>query len=217
MVISPLLRGLFGLHTDAAQHKVVLAPHVPADWTSFSIHNVHAGDTSLDFGYRKTADGIELTIESATDASLEFSPAVSPRARILGAELNGSRVQFQISKSDLDQHIMIRTKISKGKNTLRMRIENEFGISYDSSLPPLGSSSLGLRLISDSWSASRDEESLEFAGAAGASYELAVWNPAQIASVDGAEVRDGKLTVSISANSTEAYPRQKVVIHFAVR
>jgi glycogen debranching enzyme len=217
MVISPLLRGLFGLQTDAAQHKVIFAPHVPADWTSFAIHNVHAGDATLDFVYRKSADGIELTIESTADASLEFSPAVSPRARILGAELNGSRVQFQISKSDLDQHIMIRTKISKGKNTLRMRIENEFGISYDSSLPPLGSSSLGLRLISDSWSASRDEESLEFAGAAGASYELAVWNPAQIASVDGAEVRDGKLTVSISANSTEAYPRQKVVIHFAVR
>ena len=214
MVISPLLRGLFGLQTNAAQDKVVLAPHVPADWTSFAIHNVRAGDATLDFAYTKTADAIDLMIESTANASLEFSPAASPRARIVGAEMNGNRVPFQISKSASDQHIVVRTNISKGKNELRIRIKNDFGISYNSSLPALGSSSIGLRLISDSWSASGDEESLEFAGAAGARYELGLWNPGQIASVDGAEVRNGKLAVSIPANSSEAYPHQKVVIHF---
>jgi hypothetical protein len=110
---------------------------------------------------------------------------------------------------------VVRTKLSKGKNTLRIRMNNDFGISYESSLPPLGSSSLGLRLISDSWSTSGDEESLEFAGAAGARYELAVWNPGQIASADGAEIKNGKLVVSIPANSSDVYPHQKVLIHFA--
>jgi glycogen debranching enzyme len=215
MVISPLLRGLFGLETVAAQHKVVLAPHVPADWTTFAIHNVRAGDATLDFAYKKSADAIDLTIESSAGASLEFSPAASPRARILGAEINGSRVPYQISKSGIDQHIVLRANISKGKNALRIRMKNDFGISYESSLPPLGSSSLGLRLISDSWSASGDEESLEFAGAAGARYELAVWNPGQIASADGAEIKNGKLVVSIPADSSDVYPHQKVLIHFA--
>ena len=93
-------------------------------------------------------------------------------------------------------------------------MKNDFGISYASSLPPLGSSSLGLHLISESWSPSGNEESLEFAGAGGARYELAVWNAGQIASVDGAEVRNEKLVVSIPANSSEPYPHQKVVIRF---
>jgi hypothetical protein len=217
MVISPLLRGLFGLETDAAQHKVVFAPHVPADWTSFAIHNVHAGDVTLNFGYRKTQDEINLQIESSGPSSLEFSPALSPRARIMGAELNGNHVPFQISKSDVDQHVVVRISISKGKSSLRIRLRNDFGIGYASSLPPLGSSSLGLRLVSDSWSASGDAESLEFAGAAGARYELTVWNPGQIASVGGTEIRNGKLMIKIPASSSEAYPHQKVVIHFAAR
>jgi len=214
MVISPLLRGLFGLQTNAAQHKVVLAPHVPADWTRFAIHNVRAGDATLDFAYRKTGEEIELTIESSADASLEFSPAASPRARMLGAEINGSRVPHQISKSDMDQHVVVRANISKGKNILRIRMKSDFGISYANSLPPLGSSSLGLRLISDSWSMSGDEESLEFAGAAGRRYELVVWNAGQIASVDGAEIRNGELVVSIPENSSETYPHQKVAVRF---
>ena len=140
MVISPLLRGLFGLETDAAQHKVVFSPHVPADWTSFAIHNVRAGDTSLDFVYRKTLDGISLQIESSGASSLEFSPALNPHARMIGAELNGRRVPFQISKSDIDQHVVVRLTIPKGKSTLRIKLQNDFGISYVSSLPPLGTS-----------------------------------------------------------------------------
>src|SRR5437879_7111704 len=35
MVISTLLRGLFGLETDAAARRVVLAPNVLPDWCSF--------------------------------------------------------------------------------------------------------------------------------------------------------------------------------------
>ncbi len=217
MVISPLLRGLFGLQTDAAQHKVILAPHIPAGWTTFAIRHVSAGDATLDFVYRKTLDEISLQIESNAEASLEFSPALSTRARILGAELNNGHVPFQISKSEADRHCVLRVNVPKGKSDLRIRLRNDFGISYASSLPPLGSSSLGLRLISDSWSASGDEESLEFAGAAGASYELAVWNPAQASSVEGAEIKNGKLGISIPANSSKAYPHQKVVIHFAAR
>jgi glycogen debranching enzyme len=215
MVISPLLRGLFGLQTDATQRKVVLSPHVPADWTSFAIHNVRLGDATVDFAYSKTVDAISLQIESKAAASLEFSPALSPRTRIISAELNGNRVPFHISKSDTDQHCVVRVKIPKQKSTLRIRLKNDFGISYASSLPPLGSSSLGLRLISDSWSESGNEELLDFAGAAGASYELGVWNPAKASSVDGARIKDGKLVVNIPASPSETYPHQKVVIHFA--
>src|SRR5713226_7516927 len=43
MVISPLLRGLFGLQADAQNHQLTLSPHIPADWTSFAVRNVHLG------------------------------------------------------------------------------------------------------------------------------------------------------------------------------
>jgi glycogen debranching enzyme len=216
MVISPLLRGLFGLQTDAVQHKVVLSPHIPADWTSFAIHNVRAGDAMLDFSYRKTLDEASLQIESSGAASLEFSPAFSPRARIVGAELNGNRVPFQISKSDIDQHVAVRLTVPKGKSTLRIHVRDDFGFVFKNGLPYLGSQSQGLRITSETWSNSHDDLTLEPKGLTGAEYEMGIWNPGQIASVEGAEIRNGKLVVRMSSNP-ETYAPQKIVIHFSKR
>ncbi len=217
MVISPILRGLFGLETNASEHKVVLAPHVPADWNSFAIHNVRAGDATLDFAYHKTLDEITLSITSNAAASLEFSPAISPRARIMEVELNGKRVPFRISQTAVDQHISIELPISAGRSALRIRLRNDFGLVFNNVLPYLGSRSQGLRITSESWSASRDVLTLDAQGLPAAKYELAVWNPEQIESVEGASIQGGKLLVEISGDSAGPYASQKVVIHFVRR
>ncbi len=217
MVISPLLRGLFGLETDAAANRVIFIPHVPADWTSFAIHNIRAGNATLDFHFRKTVDEIILEIESSDNIDFEFSPALSPRARLISAEVNGHRVSPRIDKNDLDQHVEVHTSLTKGKSTLRIRLQGDFGINYSNSLPALGNPSRGLRVISESWTASHDTLTLEVAGVAGASYELAIWNPGQIASVEGAKLKHGNLLLQTPANSAEPYPRQKITIHFAAQ
>jgi hypothetical protein len=215
MVISPILRGLFGLETDAAQHRLVFAPHIPADWDSFAIHNLDVGEVNLDLTFHRTTDEMTLAVESSGSATVEFSPALSPRARILSAELNGKRVQFQSSQNEFDQHLTARLSLASGKNTFRVRVQNDFGITFDSALPYLGSRSQELRITSQTWSASRDAVTLQAEGAPGAQYELAVFNPRQIASVDGAELRDGKLVVKMTSNPHELYEPQQIVIHFA--
>ena len=65
MVISPLLRGLFGLDWDAPKHTLRLAPHLPADWDGAELRNVPLGSTSIDLTYRRTGD--HLAIEAKTD------------------------------------------------------------------------------------------------------------------------------------------------------
>ncbi len=215
MVISPLLRGLLGLETNASSHKVVFSPHVPADWTSFAIRNIRIDATTLDFHYNRTQKEITLDIESNGDSVLEFAPALSLRARVAGAEVNGHGVPIQIQPNNFDQHARIKTPLIKGKNTVRIRVNNDFGISYASELPPLGSSSTGMRVISETWSTSHDALTLEVAGFRGAHHELAIWGPGQIVSVDGAKVKDGKLIVEIPPNGSEGYSRGKVAIHFA--
>lgn len=212
MVISPLLRGLFGLETDAGDHRVTFAPHVPADWASFAIHNVRAGDTALDLNFQRSADEITLSVESSGAATLDFSPAVSLRAKILGAELNGNRLAFQVAKHSSDQHVSTRASLVKGKNTIHFRLRNDFGITSENSMPPLGSRSMGLRIVSQSWS--QDALTLNIEGFPGTEYELAVLNPADIRSVDGGELRNGKLTIQIPANAPPGYVPQKIVIHF---
>jgi glycogen debranching enzyme len=222
MVISPLLRGLFGLEVDATARHLRFAPHVPADWSSFAIDNVRVGTVALNFRYHKTAEEITLqTNRSGTgDCAIEFSPALSPRAQVAGAELNGRPVPFHLEKNAADQHVMVRFAAYGGPNVLRIRLKNDFGLSFNSTLPPLGARSRGLRVVSESWNPSRDALTLDASGAAGGQYELSVWNPQQIVSVDGAELvtangSEKKLRIHFDENVGERYPREKIVIHFS--
>jgi glycogen debranching enzyme len=222
MVVSPLLRGLFGLQADTGTCTVTLAPHVPADWTWFTLDHVRVGPASVGLAYRKTTGDISLTITRSSgsgDCALEFSPAVSPRAQIIGVEINGRRAPFQIKKSDVDQHVIVKFPITDGESTLRIRLRNDFGLSLSPALPPLGSTSQGLRVLSESWTPARDALTLEIAGAQGQRYELGMWNPAQVTSVEGAELsrinaESARITVTIPKNESEPYPREKIVIHF---
>ncbi len=222
MVVSPLLRGLFGLQTNAGACQITLAPHVPADWTWFTLDHVRVGPESLRLAYRKTTSDISLTITrgGSGDCTLEFSPAVSPRAQILGVEMNRRRVPFQVKKSDVDQHVVVKFPVTAGESTLRIRLRNDFGLTLSPVLPPLGSASLGLRVLSESWTPAQDALTLEIAGAQGQQYQLGMWNPSQVASVEGAELlrtnaENARIRVTIPKNESEPYPRERIVIHFS--
>jgi glycogen debranching enzyme len=215
MVISSILRGMMGLDTEAAHNRIVLAPHVPPDWNSFAIHNLHAGAATLNFNWHRTADEITLDIESDTAAQLHFSPAVSLRAQVIGAELNAKRVAFKLEHDPFDQHVSVDLALMKGKNTVRISLRNDFAIGYSNFLPALGSTSRGLRILSESWSGSLDSLTLDLAGVSGSTYELVLRNPAQVASARGAELKEGKLEVTFRSQESETYARQKVTIDFA--
>src|SRR5262249_42387634 len=102
MVISPILRGLLGLETQAAPSRVAFAPHLPADWNSFAIHNLRAGAATLSVNYHRTPDEISLNVESSDNSELDFAPAVSLRARVISAEVNGRAVPFHVETNDFD-------------------------------------------------------------------------------------------------------------------
>src|SRR5262249_39514091 len=58
MVVSPILRGMFGLSSHAASATITFAPHVPANWNAFAIRGVRAGSAIVDLSYARTADAI---------------------------------------------------------------------------------------------------------------------------------------------------------------
>ena len=217
MVISPILRGLLGLQTNAEAHQITIAPHVPADWTSFAIHNVHLGNISADFRYHKTQDSIvlETTRTGTGDCWVEFAPAISLRAKVLSVEMNARSLPFKILPNSNDQHVTMRFPVYGGPNTITIRVKNDFGLVVSNELPSLGSTSRNLRVISESWNATKTQLTLELAGIAGASYEIGVSNPGQIASIDGGTLtKQGKLQFDFPSGPPETYLHAKVTIHF---
>jgi glycogen debranching enzyme len=221
MVVSPMLRGMFGLEADAATGTLKFAPHVPPDWTSFAIRNVAVGAAKMDLRYAKDLSGITLDVKASGDAprTLEFQPAVSLRAKVLGVELNGRAVPFKVQANDVDQHVVVRISVEGEKNSLRIRLHNDFGFSYAGDLPNIGASSQGLRVLSETWAPAPERVTINVAGLAGGRYELSVWNAAQIASVDGAKLSkaaDGKtgLIVELAKNGAESHASGTITIHF---
>jgi hypothetical protein len=95
-------------------------------------------------------------------------------------------------------------------------MKNDFGLALSNDLPPLGSESRGLRIVSESWNASRNQLTLAVSGLSGHEYELSVWNPNQVSSVEGASLtKTAKLEIQIPQGAADSYAPQKVVLHFA--
>jgi glycogen debranching enzyme len=218
MVVNPVLRGMLGVDTDTLTHQITFAPHVPAEWSWLQIGNVRVEGCTLSLALRRTPDSISLDVrhDGTRACFLEFSPALSPRARVVGAELNGRKTAFTVQKNIQDQHVTVKVPVTGASSALRLAIRNDFGYSIHSQLPALGSESRGLRVVSETWSKGFDSLRLELAGRPQATYGIDIWNGEQITSVEGARLSKDRqhLDVAFPGNAAQDYVRQEVVIHF---
>jgi glycogen debranching enzyme len=221
MVVSPLLRGLLGLESDAASHQLRFAPHVPAGWKSFEVHNIHLAGSTLDLEYYRTEDGITLEIRrtGSGDCAVEFSPALSPRAEVAGAEINGRPVSLRVERNSEDQHVIVRFPVHNGPSALHIRLRNDFGYNISSNLPSLGERSQGLRVLSESWGPKNESLTVKVSGIPGRLYNLTLWNSGQIASVEGAtlikeENGEKRIRVEMPGTDFSSYIHGKILIHF---
>ncbi len=180
------------------------------------------GKNTVSLNYRRTDEGIELETSltsGSEECTVEFRPAISLKAKVQRVDLNGKLVPFQVETGETDQHIVVQFPITTGKYFLRIGLLNDFGLSQQSVLPALGNASRGLRILSETWSASRDQLTLEVSGAAGGEYGLAAWNAGLIEKVEGAEFNPSAaketIGVRIPRSDSQEYPRVKIVIHFS--
>jgi glycogen debranching enzyme len=219
MVVSPLLKGMFGLEKDATKKTLKFVPHVPADWTNFKINNVHIGDSVVNLSYQKTLSEITLEVtRTGGECAIDFEPSLANTALVSRLDVNGRPLSYDQQISAEHHHLRIRFVLKEGLNVIRIRMANDFGVSYAFLLPELGSPSSDLRILSEEMGDLASPMDLELSGRAGTMYEMAVWNPGLIESVEGAElVKDAaggaKLRVYFAAKDGGEYTHQRVLIH----
>ena len=68
MVITPLIRGLFGLDWNAGTSTLKVAPNLPADWRGAKITNVALGDKLIDLDFEKSGD--KLLVHAMSEGAL---------------------------------------------------------------------------------------------------------------------------------------------------
>jgi glycogen debranching enzyme len=90
MVVSPILRGMFGIEWDAASHKLTVSPHLPADWDRAMVRNLPLGAAHLDLGFQREKDHLLVTASGAGAAGLRME------SRIPGATHRGEMLDIPL-------------------------------------------------------------------------------------------------------------------------
>jgi len=66
MVLSPAIRGLFGVEVDELHHRIRLHPKLPATWDHASLQNVPYGKAMLDISLTRQGPELEVLMKSST-------------------------------------------------------------------------------------------------------------------------------------------------------
>jgi glycogen debranching enzyme len=234
MVVSPILRGMLGLSSDAKTKTVMFSPHIPANWTSFSVRNIRLGDSRLNLTYTAKPGAIVLESECVGSApcNIDFKPAISLRAHVAsvtsGPTASRRAIPFHVTANDDDQHVEFEVKGSS-KNVITILLHDNVGVSYDSTLPPLGSTSQGMLILSQTWSAAHDTLTLDVAGRPACNYELGVFDNGKslmqgqsaLTSVEGGDRMKSKLgdqeriNIAFPEGNSGDYAHRKIVLHFS--
>ncbi len=87
MVISPILRGMFGLEWDAAGRTLTVTPHLPADWNQAAIHRLPFGEGNIDLTFRRERG--ELLVQAS-------DPTVHLASRSAGARVKNGALDIPL-------------------------------------------------------------------------------------------------------------------------
>jgi hypothetical protein len=222
MIVSPLLRGMMGLMVDSPNSTVRFEPHVPADWTDFTIRNVAMGAApeadSLTLSYHRSNGDISLDVarRGIQQIKLEFLPSFSQRAHVLSAQIDGKPISFKPvdPANEVDQHIALIVPVTHDHTVVHIKLRDEFGILYPYEAPASGAISSNLRFISEHWNATHDRLELQVAGRAGAKYSIPLTGSLTGVMVSGGELVRNVLQVGFAPEPTGAYTTKDVVLQF---
>lgn len=223
MVVTPLMRGLLGLEVNALKSSVVLAPHLPAGWNDFAIQNVKVGATTIDFTFHRAGDDMTLEVQRHGNQTvqLEFSPAVSLRAKIVEATVAGNKVTPSVSANENDQHATVSVSIASGTTTIHLRVTDDFGIAYPFAAPAEGAVSSNLKIVSEAWNDAHDKLQLQVTGVGGAKYEIPIYRAPSGIAVEGAVITKAEsglaLEVSFPPGTPGAYTTRAITIQFPAK
>ena len=79
MVVTPALRGLFGLDWDALHHTLRLAPNLPSGWDSAQLHNVPLANSRIDLQFTRQKDRLLVRAKSAKPEAFCLVAQTAPR------------------------------------------------------------------------------------------------------------------------------------------
>jgi hypothetical protein len=124
MVISPVVRGLFGLEWNALDNTLSVTPHLPADWQNATIKDVPFGATRFDLSF--TRSGTQLTV-----SALQAPATLRLVSKIPGARVDGSSIHIPLPPVEV---AIIHQQPEVGAETRQLKVLSEQSDAHHCSL-----------------------------------------------------------------------------------
>jgi glycogen debranching enzyme len=228
MVVTPIVRGLFGVEVAEGGRALRFAPQLPANWDHASIDNVSAGDGRYDLRLERAGGRMTITFarRSPVDAAtpglltrLVISPAFPLDASIRGVTINGRAQAFQVVKIGDVQQAQISVESPAPQMTIVITYAEGSDVYTELSPPAPGADNAGLRILRST--ASRDQLRLVLEGRGGRTYSLFVRTPRRINEVPGVKLKSGRggdVQADVSFDgAADRYVRREVVLRLEAR
>jgi glycogen debranching enzyme len=116
MVITPVLRGLFGLEWNTASRTLTVNPHLPADWNSATVRRVPIGASTVDLSF--TRRGRELWVEATGPAASQMHLGSGAP----GAKHSGNRLEIPLPAVEA---VLPQSPPSFGAETEQLKVLDE--------------------------------------------------------------------------------------------
>ncbi|MDQ3666836.1 MAG: GH116 family glycosyl hydrolase [Acidobacteriota bacterium] len=226
MVITPAVRGLFGIEVKAGGKELRFAPQLPANWKQVEARNVIAGKARFDLKLERGAGNLMVKItrrgkmtsnnangnDSAT--RITVAPAFPLDARIRVVKVGGRSMKFATNIIGDVQRAEVTLDSTQPMIEVVYSYDEGTEVFADQEIPAPGAQSKGLRILRSR--ADQDALHLVLEGVGGRSYALDVRTPHQLGEVRGATVETGAMSATrllvAFEGPTDTYVRRELTI-----
>ncbi|HEY4354578.1 MAG TPA: glycogen debranching protein [Acidobacteriaceae bacterium] len=112
MILSPALRGLFGLEADATTHTLAVHPHLPASWNLATLDHLMLGGRSYSVRFERIGAELQVTATSEAPTVLclldildldDVKPCAEPAKRVHRFQKPLPGVEVEVAKEGLPE------------------------------------------------------------------------------------------------------------------
>jgi glycogen debranching enzyme len=223
MVVTPTLRGLFGLETSERGTLVRFAPQLPADWDDAEVLNYATPTGFLNFTLGREEGRTRINVyrpggplvrfDGLPKVRVALAPSLPLDARVRSVSVGGRPSKFEVVREGDVQRVTLTFELTRGAEVV-FNYDEGTDVYHEAQTPPPGARNWGLRVLRSR----ADDDSLRLLveGRGGYVYSLRVRTPRKIGEAEGVKVithpgRDAMLSFGFDGPEG-TYTRRELII-----
>ncbi len=219
MVISPILRGMFGIEISNGGKTVKFAPQVPAHWNRYEANSIRAGGNYLDFKVTREKGKLTIAVfrkSPDSASSLILAPSFPLDAKVKSVTVASRKVPFQIKQLGDIQQAEILFEATLAATEIIYLFDDGTDVYWNIPNLVAGQENNGLRIIKSQPRA--DGLFLVLEGRGGQTYDLNVKSPRLLKGADKigftAVLPTQQLKISFEGDQN-SYVKREILVPFA--